>query len=100
MGLGLVLALAAMGLADCVSDCTRIGYAGMVQKLSPPRAGQARIVVLQEKSNGFADGAAVVKLDGSELGLLKPGTNPGPVDIMALDEVAAHATRAELRLAD
>jgi hypothetical protein len=73
---GVVLSVACFLLAGCVTDGAGFDYAGMIQKVGPPRAGQARIVVLQEKSSGlgYASCACDVKLDGDAIGRLKPGS--------------------------
>lgn len=47
----------------------------MMQKVGPPRAGQARIVVLREKAYaGIADSGWDVRLDGGPMSDLKTGT--------------------------
>jgi len=46
----------------------------MTHKLGPPRAGQARIVVLQEKITAFGATVCDMKLDGDPVGRLRPGT--------------------------
>jgi hypothetical protein len=53
---GAVLSLAAVSLLGCASERTGADYAAMTQKVGPPRAGQARIVVLREKGfSGIGD---------------------------------------------
>jgi hypothetical protein len=63
-------------LSGCVTAGTGLDYAGVMQKAGPPRAGQARIVVLQEKATGLGTASCLcdMKLDGAALGRLKPGT--------------------------
>jgi hypothetical protein len=170
---GVVLLLAAGLLCGCETERSGLDYSGMTQKVGPPRAGQARIVVLREKAYaGLVDQGWDVKLDGGPMSDLKTGTyvyadrpagqhqlsataslfpgvsqqdistqtgrtyfflarpserakvlagmsagggvaglligaavtsgnsNPGPLDFFPLDEVAARATIAELRLAE
>jgi hypothetical protein len=170
---GVVLLLAAGLLCGCETERNGLDYSGMTQKVGPPRAGQARIVVLREKAYaGLVDQGWDVKLDGGPMSDLKTGTyvyadrpagqhqlsataslfpgvsqldistqtgrtyfflarpserakvlagmsagggvaglligaavtsgnsNPGPLDFFPLDEVAARATIAELRLAE
>ena len=74
---GVGLLMAAVLLSGCVTtERTGVDYAGMMQRLGPPRAGQARIVLLSEKAKGLGLDAAVcdVKIDGNPAGTLKPGT--------------------------
>src|SRR3954447_13459562 len=71
---GVVLSVAAFLLVDCVTEGSGADYAGMLRKVGPPRAGQARIVVLQEKASGLASCACDLKLDGDVIGRLKPGS--------------------------
>jgi hypothetical protein len=70
---GVVLGVAAILLSGC-AGVTGPDYAGLVQKVGPPRPGQSRIVVLQEKASGLADSPCDVKIDGSPVGMLKLGT--------------------------
>jgi hypothetical protein len=168
-----VLLLAAGLLCGCETERNGLDYPGMTQKVGPPRAGQARIVVLREKAfGGIIDVGWEVQLDGGPMSGLKTGTyvyadrpaghrqltatealfpgvtqrditaesgrtyffvartserrnalmatsatggllglavgsaltsgysNPGPLDSFPLDETAARATIAELRLAE
>ena len=72
---GVVLSLAAVSLLGCASERTGADFAAMTQKVGPPRAGQARIVVLREKGfSGIGDPGWDVKLDGGPLSDLKSGT--------------------------
>src|SRR5215831_2809260 len=49
--------------------------AALTQKVGPPKAGQARIVVFREKGyGGLADAGWEVKLDGEPMSELKTGT--------------------------
>jgi hypothetical protein len=68
-----VLGVVAILLLGC-AGVTGPDYAGLVQKVGPPRPGQSRIVVLQEISSGFADSACNVVVDGSPVGTLKLGS--------------------------
>lgn len=72
---GVMLACAAL-LSGCVSDSVGNDYASISQKVGPPRAGQSRIVVLQEKRQGLSMAlcACDMKLDGSEIGKVTVGT--------------------------
>jgi hypothetical protein len=73
---GVVLSLAAASLVGCASGRIAADYATVTQKVGPPKAGQARIVLLQEKASGlgYASCACDMKLDGDPMGRLKPGT--------------------------
>ena len=67
-GRGMAVCVAAVFLSGCASERTGFDYAGVMQKLGPPRPGQSRIVVLQEKASGLTATACDVKLDGGSLG--------------------------------
>ena len=73
---GATLALMTVVLTGCASQMSGVYYAGAMQKLGPPKAGQARIVVFQENPSGvsFEKTACDVKLDGALIGKLPPGT--------------------------
>jgi Protein of unknown function (DUF2846) len=71
---GVALCVTAVLLSGCVTERSGFDYAGMMQKVGPPRAGQARVVVLQEKTTAFGATLCDVKLDGSPIGRLKIGT--------------------------
>ena len=70
----LLLAVGAM-LAGCVSDQVGTDFASVSQKIGPPRAGQARVVFLQDKRSGLSMAicGCEVKLDGGSLGKVLPG---------------------------
>src|SRR5215470_14474987 len=70
----LLLAVAGM-LAGCVSDQVGTDFASVSQKIGPPRAGHARVVLLQDKRNGLSMSfcACEVKLDGAPLGKVLAG---------------------------
>jgi hypothetical protein len=72
---GLATCIAAVFLSGCASERTGFDFAGVMQRLGPPRPGQSRIVVLQEKT-GFSTNYCIcdVKLDGDPMGRLKPGS--------------------------
>jgi hypothetical protein len=90
---GVVLSLAAVSLLGCASERTGADYAEMTQKISPPRAGQARIVVLREKGfSGIGDPGWDVKLDGGSLSDLKSGTYVYADRPASVHEVSATAT--------
>lgn len=63
-------------LTGCASQMSGVYYAGAMQKLGPPKAGQARIVVFQEQLNSLSleKTACDVKVDGNLIGKLPPGT--------------------------
>lgn len=71
--LGLV-AVAAI-VSGCASERSGTDFVALSQKMGPPRAGHARIVVLREKGySGVIDQGWDVKLDGGPLVDLKTGT--------------------------
>jgi hypothetical protein len=74
LGRGVAMCVAAVFLSGCASERTGFDYAGVVQKLGPPRPGQSRIVLLQEKASGLTATISDVKLDGRPMGILKAGT--------------------------
>jgi Protein of unknown function (DUF2846) len=71
----MMLAGAAL-LSGCVSDGVGNDYATIAQKVGPPRAGQSRIVVFQEKRQGLSMAlcACDMKLDGNPIGKVTTGT--------------------------
>jgi hypothetical protein len=73
---GVMLAVSAALLVGCASQRTGADYAGLVQKVGPPRPGQSRIVVLHEKVAGLGLAYCIcdMKLDDGPMGRLKPGT--------------------------
>jgi hypothetical protein len=80
-------------LSGCVSDRAGFDYAAIAQKVGPPKPGQSRIVVLQEKAGvgNLAYCICDMKLDGNEIGRLKPGTyvyadRPAGVHTLLADE--------------
>jgi hypothetical protein len=73
---GVALWAGAILLSGCVSDGVGTDYAAVVQKVGPPRAGQSRIVVFQEKRKGLSVAicACDMKLDGNPIGQVAAGT--------------------------
>jgi hypothetical protein len=68
--------LAAAVLAGCAAP-TRDGaqFASITQTLGPPKAGQARIVIMRDKAfAGLIDNGFAVTLDGRPVGEIKTGT--------------------------
>ena len=63
-------------LSGCVSDRVGTDYAAVAQKVGPPKPGQSRIVVLQEKRDGLSMAfcACDLKVDGSPIGKVIVGT--------------------------
>jgi len=63
-------------LSGCMSDGVGTDWAAISQKLGPPKAGQSRVVVLQEKRKGLSMALCVceVKLDGIPIGKVTVGT--------------------------
>lgn len=72
---GVVLMIAAVLLTGCETARSGLDYSETLQKIGPPKAGQARIVVLREKGyGGLADAGWGFTLDGAPLKGLKTGT--------------------------
>jgi hypothetical protein len=73
---GVALSVVAVLLSGCASERIGTDYAAMVQKVGPPRSGQSRVVVLQERKSTFGIAYCICKtsLDGQLMGELKPGT--------------------------
>ena len=72
---GAVLLISAVLLCGCETQRDGLNYAVATQKVGPPKAGHARIVVLREKGyGGIVDGAWDIQLDGTPLIGLKTGT--------------------------
>lgn len=72
---GALLLTAGTMLAGCVSDQVGTDFASVSKKIGPPRAGQSRVVFLQDKRSGssMAFCACEVKLDGVPLGKVLAG---------------------------
>lgn len=73
---GVVPFAAGIFLSGCVSDQAGTDYASVAQKVGPPKAGQSRIVVLQEKRNGLSMAlcGCDMKLDGETIGKVIVGS--------------------------
>jgi hypothetical protein len=73
---GVIFSIVAVLLSGCVSDRAGTDYAAIAQKVGPPKPGQSRIVVLQEKRDGLSMAlcACDLKLDGSPIGKVTVGT--------------------------
>jgi hypothetical protein len=72
--LSVLTALTVM-IAGCITSRDGADFASMSQRIGPPKAGQARIVVFREKAYaGLIDQGWNVKLDGAPMGELKTGT--------------------------
>jgi len=72
---GVVLMIVAVLLTGCETARSGLDYSEALQKIGPPKAGQARIVVLREKGyGGLADAGWGFTLDGAPLKGLKTGT--------------------------
>jgi hypothetical protein len=63
-------------LSGCVTAKVGTDYAAVSQKIGPPKPGQSRVVVLQQKRDGLSMSlcACDVKLDGSPIGKVLVGT--------------------------
>jgi len=69
------LLVMAVMVAGCMTERNGVEFAAMSQKIGPPKAGQARIVVFREKAYaGLIDKGWDVLLDGEQLSDLKTGT--------------------------
>ena len=75
-GCCVILMTGALLLTGCVSDGVGTDYAAISQKVGPPKPGQSRIVVLQQKREGLSMAlcACDVKFDGSPIGKVIVGT--------------------------
>jgi hypothetical protein len=73
---GLMLLMAAALLSGCETTArSGLDYSETLRKVGPPKAGQARIVVLREKGyGGLADAGWGFSLDGTPFNDLKTGT--------------------------
>jgi hypothetical protein len=73
---GVAVLAAATLLSGCMSDQVGADYASVAQKIGPPKPGQSRIVVLEEKRQGLSMAycACNMKLDGDEIGRVIVGT--------------------------
>jgi Protein of unknown function (DUF2846) len=69
------LLIGAIMMSGCATERSGADFMSMSQKVGPPKAGQARIVVFREKGyGGIADEGWDVKLDGEPMRDLKTGT--------------------------
>jgi hypothetical protein len=69
------LPIVAVMMSGCVTERSGADFVSMSQKVGPPKAGQARIVVFREKGyGGIGDQGWDVKLDGEPISDLKTGT--------------------------
>ena len=69
-----VLLIAGILLSACQTTVTGTEYAVISQRVGPPKAGHARIVIMAEKDPGYAEGGvADIKVDGVEAGDVVPG---------------------------
>lgn len=73
---GLALSAAVMLLSGCMTNQAGTDYAAVVQKIGPPKPGQSRVVVLQEKRKGLSMAicACDMKLDGEPIGKVTVGS--------------------------
>lgn len=63
-------------LSGCVSDGVGTDFASVAQKVGPPKAGQSRVVVFQEKRKGLSIAlcACQIAVDGNPVGKVIAGT--------------------------
>ena len=54
MGRGIALLSGAWLLSGCMTAKIGTDYAAISQKIGPPKAGQSRVVVLQQKRDGLS----------------------------------------------
>src|SRR5438552_13224240 len=74
-GRGVALVLGALLLCSCqTTERHGLDYAAMTQKVGPPKAGHARIVMLREKTFSIVDAGSRFELDGEPIRGLKTGT--------------------------
>src|SRR5215468_3566656 len=76
LGRGIVLLGSALLLAGCMTAKVGTDYAAISQKIGPPKPGQSRVVVLQQKRDGLSMAfcACDMKVDGSPMGKVVFGT--------------------------
>jgi hypothetical protein len=79
--LGVLLFAVGAGLAGCVSDQVGTDFASVSRKVGAPRAGQSRVVFLQDKRQGLSMAicACEVNLDGARSGRSSPENLPTPI---------------------
>src|SRR6266545_4825551 len=62
-------------MCGCATARDGSSYASLSQKVGPPKAGTARVVVMREKGfAGLIDAGWVVQVDGTPMAGLKTGT--------------------------
>ncbi len=100
---GLVLAVVAVLLCGCETERNGLDYSAMMHKVGPPRAGQARVVVLREKAfGGIVDAGWNVQLDDAPMSSLKTGTYvyvdrpAGPHQLTATEAAFPGVTRHDI----
>ena len=70
-----VLSVAAAVLCGCAPTREGAQFASVVQTLGPPKASQARVMILRDKGfGGLIDYGYAVTLDGRPIGEIKTGT--------------------------
>jgi Protein of unknown function (DUF2846) len=75
IGRVVALSIVAVMMSGCATERSGADFVSMSQKIGPPKAGQARIVVFREKGfGGIGDQGWDVKLDGEPMIDLKTGT--------------------------
>ncbi len=70
----IALLVTAVLLSGCVTERAGFDYAAVSQKIGAPKAGQSRIVVIQEKTSSLGATVCDIMLDGSPVGKLRLGT--------------------------
>jgi hypothetical protein len=80
LGRGIALLSGALLLSGCMTAKIGTDYAAISQKIGPPKAGQSRVVVLQQKRDGLSMAicACEVRVDGSPMGKVLVG-EPTPM---------------------
>jgi hypothetical protein len=76
LGRGIALLSGALLLSGCMTAKVGTDYAAISQRIGPPKAGQSRVVVLQQKRDGLSMAicACEVRVDGSPMGKVLVGT--------------------------
>lgn len=76
VGRGIALLSGALLLSGCMTAKVGTDYAAISQKIGPPKAGQSRVVVLQQKRDGLSMAicACEVRVDSSPMGKVLVGT--------------------------
>ena len=107
LGRGIALLSGALLLSGCMTAKVGTDYAAISQKVGPPKPGQSRVVVLQQKRDGLSMAicACDVKVDGNLMGKVLVGTYTyadlpaGPHQLVASETLFPGETRRDFTTA-